>query len=45
MKYFRKIKIVMLVALIGSGLSGSLTACVYDADGWHAGNEMFGANP
>jgi hypothetical protein len=38
MKYFRKFKIALLVTLIGIGLSGSLTACVFE-DGGRGGHE------
>jgi hypothetical protein len=38
MKYLKRAKIAMLLALIGIGVCGSLTACVID-DGWHGGHE------
>ncbi len=34
----RKLKIVLLLALIGLGKAGSLTACVFE-DGWRGGHE------
>ena len=41
MKSLRKFKIALLVALIGIGLSGSLTACVFEEGGrgGHEGHE------
>jgi hypothetical protein len=38
MTLLRKFKVAMLLVLIGIGLSGSLTACVFD-DGWHGDHE------
>jgi hypothetical protein len=34
MAFIRKYKIAMLLVLVGIGLSGSLTACVFD-DGYY----------
>jgi|HubBroStandDraft_1064217.scaffolds.fasta_scaffold368169_1 hypothetical protein len=38
MKFLRKFKMTLLVALFGIGLSGSLTACVFE-DGGRGGHE------
>jgi hypothetical protein len=38
MKSLRKIKITLLLALIGIGVAGSLSACIIEDDG-HGGHE------
>lgn len=34
MTFLRKYKVAMLLVLIGIGMSGSLSACIFD-EGWH----------
>jgi hypothetical protein len=38
MKSLRKFQVAILLGLIGIGLAGSLSACVFD-DGWRGGHE------
>jgi hypothetical protein len=38
MRFLRKFKMALLVALFGIGLSGSLTACVIEERGGHEGH-------